>query len=188
MKTFFLKILMVLSLSCAVIYAQTSLKTSLSTQEQVLKNLQSFSAHFKQVLKGERQLVYRGVLRAKAPNLALWVYEKPLKKEIYMNAKEVTIYEPQLFQATITKLQEKMDFFTILKQLKKQKDGSFETTIHKTTYRLRFQDNKPAFLEFKDEMNNLVNITFSQVEINPNISSEIFIFTKKDKNIDIVYQ
>ncbi|WP_104747886.1 LolA-like outer membrane lipoprotein chaperone [Helicobacter cetorum] len=186
MRTFFLKILLVLSFGNSFIYANPSL--NISKEEKVLESLESFSANFKQVLKNERPLVYYGALKAKAPNLALWIYNKPLKKEIYMNAKEVVIYEPNLFQATITKLQDKTDFFTILKQLKKQADGSFKTTINKTTYRLVFKDSKPALLEFKDEMNNLVTITFSQVEINPKISNEVFVFNPKDKNIDIVRQ
>ncbi len=181
----FLKILMVL-IFMSVAYAKNP--PTLSKEEEVLQHLQSFSAHFKQVLKNEKPLVYYGVLKAKAPNWALWVYEKPLKKEIYMNDKEVVVYEPNLFQATITPLKDKTDFFTILKRLKKQDDGSFKTTINKTTYRLIFKDGKPFSLEFKDEMNNLVTITFSQAEINPTIADEIFVFKPKDENIDIVRQ
>ncbi|GAA7044862.1 LolA-like outer membrane lipoprotein chaperone [Helicobacter pylori] len=181
----FLKILMVL-IFMSVAYAKNP--STLSKEEEVLQHLQSFSANFKQVLKNEKPLVYYGVLKAKAPSWALWVYEKPLKKEIYMNDKEVVIYEPNLFQATITPLKDKTDFFTILKHLKKQDDGSFKTTINKTTYRLVFKDGKPFSLEFKDEMNNLVTITFSQAEINPTIADEIFVFKPKDENIDIVRQ
>ncbi|GHQ17216.1 outer-membrane lipoprotein carrier protein [Helicobacter pylori] len=181
----FLKILMVL-VFMSVVSAKSP--STLSKEEEVLQHLQSFSAHFKQVLKSEKPLVYYGVLKAKAPNWALWVYEKPLKKEIYMNDKEVVIYEPNLFQATITPLKDKTDFFTILKHLKKQDDGSFQTTINKTTYRLVFKDGKPFSLEFKDGMNNLVTITFSQAEINPTIANEIFVFKPKDENIDIVRQ
>lgn len=185
MMKVFLKILMVLVFT-SVAYAKNP--STLSKEEEVLQHLQSFSAHFKQVLKKEKPLVYYGVLKAKAPNGALWVYEKPLKKEIYMNDKEVVVYEPNLFQATITPLKDKTDFFTILKRLKKQADGSFKTTINKTTYRLVFKDGKPFSLEFKDEMNNLVTITFSQAEINPTIADEIFVFKPKDENIDIVRQ
>ncbi len=181
----FLKILMVLIF---VSVADAKNPSTLSEEEEVLQHLQSFSANFKQVLKNEKPLVYYGVLKAKAPSLALWIYEKPLKKEIYMNDKEVVIYEPNLFQATITPLKDKTDFFTILKRLKKQDDGSFKTTINKTTYRLVFKDGKPFSLEFKDEMNNLVTITFSQIEINPTIANEIFVFKPKDENIDIVRQ
>ncbi|GAA6998341.1 LolA-like outer membrane lipoprotein chaperone [Helicobacter pylori] len=181
----FLKILMVL-IFMSVAYAKNP--STLSKEEEILQHLQSFSANFKQVLKNEKPLVYYGVLKAKAPNWALWVYEKPLKKEIYMNDKEVVIYEPNLFQATITPLKDKTDFFTVLKHLKKQDDGSFKTTINKTTYRLIFKDGKPFSLEFKDEMNNLVTITFSQTEINPTIANEIFVFKPKDENIDIVRQ
>ncbi|WP_231259169.1 LolA-like outer membrane lipoprotein chaperone [Helicobacter pylori] len=181
----FLKILMVL-IFMSVAYAKNP--STLSKEEEILQHLQSFSANFKQVLKNEKPLVYYGVLKAKAPSWALWVYEKPLKKEIYMNDKEVVIYEPNLFQATITPLKDKTDFFTILKSLKKQDDGSFKTTINKTTYRLVFKDGKPFSLEFKDGMNNLVTITFSQTEINPTIADEIFVFKPKDENIDIVRQ
>ncbi|MCQ2721200.1 LolA-like outer membrane lipoprotein chaperone [Helicobacter pylori] len=181
----FLKIVMVL-VFMSVAHAKNP--PTLSKEEEVLQHLQSFSAHFKQVLKSEKPLVYYGILKAKAPNWALWVYEKPLKKEIYMNDKEVVVYEPNLFQATITPLKDKTDFFTILKRLKKQDDGSFKTTINKTTYRLVFKDGKPFSLEFKDDMNNLVTITFSQAEINPKIPNEIFVFNPKDENIDIVHQ
>ncbi len=74
----FLKICMVL-IFMGVAHAKNL--PTLSKEEEVLQNLQSFSAHFKQVLKNEKPLVYYGVLKAKAPNWALWVYEKPLKKK-----------------------------------------------------------------------------------------------------------
>ncbi|AGT74067.1 outer membrane lipocarrier LolA family protein [Helicobacter pylori SouthAfrica20] len=74
----FLKIVMVL-IFMSVAHAKSSL--ALSKEEEVLSHLESFSANFKQVLKNEKPLVYYGVLKAKAPNWALWVYEKPLKKK-----------------------------------------------------------------------------------------------------------
>lgn len=74
----FLKIVMVL-IFMGVAHAKNP--PTLSKEEEILQNLQSFSASFKQVLKNEKPLVYYGVLKAKAPNWALWVYEKPLKKK-----------------------------------------------------------------------------------------------------------
>ncbi|BEG57788.1 hypothetical protein NHP21005_14760 [Helicobacter sp. NHP21005] len=88
----------------------------------------SLSAHFKQVVLGTTPSpvnpTYEGQILAKTPFFAKWSYTKPSPKEVYMQDKQVIIYEPRLLQATYTKLSKALDFFAILKKAKWQKMGA----------------------------------------------------------------
>ncbi|WP_104695345.1 LolA-like outer membrane lipoprotein chaperone [Helicobacter salomonis] len=149
-------------------------------------NFQSFSAHFEQVVLGEGPSpVYTGEIFAKMPDYAKWVYYKPLAKEIYMRDKKVVIYEPQLLQATLTSLDTSLDFFSILKKAKLQKDGRYKTKIKGTTYYLTLQNNLPYLLEFTDKLHNKVKVTFSSVKTNIPLEDSIFVFTLP-KGVDLI--
>ncbi|MFC3848404.1 LolA-like outer membrane lipoprotein chaperone [Helicobacter baculiformis] len=149
-------------------------------------HFQSFSAHFKQVVLGEGPSpVYEGEIFAKMPDLVKWVYDKPSIKEIYMRDRRVVVYEPQLLQATLTKLDKSLDFFTILKKAKLQKDGRYKTKIKDTTYYLTLQDKLPYLLEFTDKLKNKVQIIFSAVKTNTPLEDSMFVFVLP-KGVDLV--
>ncbi|WP_120943835.1 MULTISPECIES: LolA-like outer membrane lipoprotein chaperone [Helicobacter] len=149
---------------------------------------QSFSAHFKQVVLGEGPSpVYEGELFAKLPDSIKWVYYKPSNKEIYMRDKRVVVYEPQLMQATLTKLDKSLDFFSIVKKAKLQKDGRYKAKIKDTTYYLTLQNGLPYLLEFADKLDNKVQITFSAVQTNVPLEDSVFTFVLP-KGVDLVRQ
>jgi len=143
----------------------------------------SFSADFVQTINSNgKKLVYKGKIFFKNPKI-LWKYTYPIKKYIWIN-KKVYIYEPNLYQVTITK---KPDF-TLTSILKKAKK------IKKNTYEAKLKDKKIYFiydktlkkLWYKDEMENLVTITFNNQK-DKKLDNKIFI-PIYPKDIDILYQ
>ncbi|CRF40607.1 LolA-like outer membrane lipoprotein chaperone [Helicobacter ailurogastricus] len=151
----------------------------------------SFSAHFKQVVLGTTPSpinpTYEGQILAKAPFFAKWNYTKPSPKEVYMQDKQVIIYEPRLLQATYTKLDKALDFFAILKKAKLQKDGRYKAKINHTIYYLTLKDGLPFKLNFTDKMQSHVEITFSGVRANIALEPALFQFTPP-AGIDIIHQ
>ncbi len=153
---------------------------------------ESFSAHFKQVVLDSQVPAplnpsYEGQIFAKTPYFAKWVYDKPSPKEVYMQGKQVVIYEPKLLQATITKLNKALDFFAILKKAKLQKDGRYKAKVEGTTYYLTLKDGLPAQIDFKDKLDHQVRITFTQARANVPLNSALFEFIPP-KGIDIMRQ
>lgn len=153
------------------------------------ENIKSFWADFVQNVSSENEgkISYEGNIEAKVPNLAKWTYLKPLKKEIYINAQNVIVYEPNLYQATITHLEEKADFLSIIKTAVLGKDGRYLSVIGKTSYFLTFKDKKPYLLEFNDEFGNEVRIEFKNVRMNIPLKDSDFVFVPS-YDIDIIHQ
>lgn len=152
------------------------------------ENIKTIQADFIQTTYQQNEkLTYSGKLFAKNPNLAKWIYEIPLKKEIYLNANEVIIYEPLLDQATFSKIDKKTDFFTIITSATLGKDGNYHTQIDSIDYTLVLKDNKPYQIIYKDELDNKIEITLQEVELNPSLKEDIFIFFP-NPNIDIIKQ
>ncbi|GMB94624.1 LolA-like outer membrane lipoprotein chaperone [Helicobacter heilmannii] len=151
----------------------------------------SLSAHFKQVVLGTTSSplnpTYEGQILAKAPFFAKWNYTKPSPKEVYMQDKQVIIYEPRLLQATYTKLNKALDFFAILKKAKWQKDGRYKAKINHTTYYLTLKNGLPYKLNYTDKMQSQVEIIFTQVKTNIPLASSLFQFTPP-AGIEIIKQ
>ncbi|PAF53328.1 hypothetical protein BKH42_06310 [Helicobacter sp. 13S00482-2] len=153
------------------------------------KDIKTFRAQFIQNVRGDSSVKasYEGIIEAKAPGFAKWIYFKPLKKEIYIDGRDVVVYEPNLFQATITHLKQETDFISILKKAVISKDGRYCSKVGDTSYMLTFKDKKPYLLEFVDEFGNATEIKFSNVLINATIDDKDFIFVPSD-DIDVIYQ
>ncbi|MCE3040406.1 LolA-like outer membrane lipoprotein chaperone [Helicobacter anatolicus] len=151
-------------------------------------NITSIEANFLQVTyQGEEKITYSGILYAKTPNFAKWVYQNPLKKEIYLNGNEVAIYEPMLEQVTLSTLTQKNDFFTILHAAKLGEDGNYHAIIANTHYTLILKNNIPYQIHFVDELQNTIKITLKNVKTNITIPDNTFIFTPPP-HIDIIKQ
>lgn len=141
-------------------------------------HIKSVKASFKQEVKGERgaiPAIYHGMLYAK-DNKVKWEYSVPLKKEVYLQGDSAYIYEPDLKQVTIGRLNENVDFIHILKSVKKNEKGEYQTTIADITYTIIEKDSKPYSLSYKDTLDNQILVIFSNVELNIPIDYKIFDF------------
>lgn len=141
-----------------------------------IKDITTYQANFKQIITNQsnKDIIYNGKLFIKNPNLILWIYNEPMKKYVYINNKDVTIIEPELEQAIITKLSQEIDIFRILKESKKISKNIYENKINNILYSIKFKNNKLKNISYKDEIDNNVNITFNHIEENIDINNSIF--------------
>lgn len=152
------------------------------------QDIRTLKANFIQkTLSQENTLEYSGTLLAKVPAKAKWAYEKPTKKEIYINGKKTIIYEPFLEQVSMGSTKRKIDFLQILREAKLQKDGKYHSVFEDIDYALTLQGKIPKKLEFIDEFENAVEILFENVRINENIDEREFNFVIPP-NVDIIRQ
>ena len=143
----------------------------------------SFSANFIQTINSnEKILTYKGKIFFKNPKI-LWKYTYPNEKYIWINDR-VYIYEPDLYQVTISKKPE-FTLTDILKNAKKIKDHTYKTKLkNKTVYFI--YDKTLKKLWYKDELGNLVTIKFTNQK-EKNLNPDIFI-PNYPKDVDIIYQ
>lgn len=143
------------------------------------EHIQSIHAEFEQHILNEEGIpaLYRGQVFGKVPSKAKWLYETPLKKEVYMNDETLIVYEPELRQVSYSQLESKVDFLWILKSAKKQKDGTYRTTVDGVPYVL-FVDQADTIdrVEFSDSMGTKTIIKLKNVRINTITDDALFQF------------
>ncbi len=148
-----------------------------SLQAQILQNLTSFQADFTQKIddKEKKVVTYTGKIFAdKKLNKAKWSYIKPIKKDVYIQQKLVTIVEPELEQVIIRKITSDFDIFTLLKNAKKVGKNLYTTKYKKYTFKLYSNGKTIEKLVYKDDFENLVTITFSNQKYNEKIDPSTF--------------
>ena len=104
---------------------------------------------------------------------AYWLYEKPSKKEIYINKNQVIILEHDLEQAILSRLENVPNLTQILKNAKKQGD-KFIAKYENTDYTITMQNENIKSVSYKDEFENEVLISLENSIKNPKINDEIF--------------
>lgn len=141
-----------------------------------LIDTKSFDADFKQVVTDEhgKKLEYTGHLKALSPRYALWEYETPMKKSIYINPSRITIIEPEIEQVIIRKLSLDFDFLKIINNAKEISKDNYVTSIDDTKYVIKIKNHLITSISYKDEFDNSVNILFNNQKKNEHISKEIF--------------
>ena len=94
------------------------------------ENLNTFSAHFVQTVTDDKNTVikYSGDIKAKRPDMAMWNYVQPVKKEIYIRNEDLVIIEPEIEQVIMKKVGNTIAFFEMLKNAKKVNDNLYKAT------------------------------------------------------------
>lgn len=152
------------------------------------ENLKSIEADFEQHIENDDgpSVYYKGKVMGKSPNKVKWDYQMPLQKEIYMNGNEVMIYEPHLEQVSLSRLNVKNDFISIIKSAKKRDDGTYSTFIDDIEYVIFIdKDDKPERITFTDSMGAKSTLILHNVKLNPAINDRIFDFSPPD-DVEIV--
>ena len=82
--------------------------------------ISSFEADFTQSVTDDKDkaLVYQGHIVASKPQNAVWNYNKPIKKDVYINSFNVTVVEPEIEQVIIRQIESNFDFFTMIENAK----------------------------------------------------------------------
>jgi outer membrane lipoprotein carrier protein len=155
-----------------------------------IKNIDSFSANFKQTVtnKFDSVISYTGSLKIKNNGLALWVYKTPVKKEIYINRQKVIINEPLLEQAIITKINSKIDFLEVLKSAKKIGKNIYTAKYNNKKYSIKtYSNGLPQKISYLDELENRIDIMFFDTKKNIFIKDSVFLFNIP-KNYDTIME
>jgi len=143
----------------------------------------NFSANFVQTINSNgKKIVYKGKVFFKNSKI-LWQYTYPNEKYIWINDK-VYIYEPDLYQVTITKKPD-LTLTKILKNAKKIGHNTYETEFKNTKVYFIY-DGTLKKIWYKDEVGNLVTIVFKN-QNNLKLDNDLFIPTYP-KDVDIIYQ
>ena len=143
----------------------------------------NFSADFTQTItSSNKTLKYKGKVYLKN-NYVFWHYIKPIEKKVWITSK-VYMYEPDLYQVTISKRPE-ISLIKIVKNAKKIKNNEYLAKMDKKE--IYFIYNKTLKkLWYKDEVGNLVKINFynqSTKELNSSIFKPTF-----PNDVDFIYQ
>ena len=141
------------------------------------QDINSFSSPFEQRIVDEhgKVITYRGELWAAKPQNALWSYQKPIQKSVYINAKRLVILEPQLEQATIRSLGDEIDFLEIIKKAKKIDSDHHKATVNGQTYTIIFKNDLLSAIQYNDTYDNHVTIQFLKPTHNTAIPSSRFV-------------
>ncbi len=118
-------------------------------------------------------VTYKGYLYIDSNERALWVYETPSEKKIFISNEFVTVVEPPLEQAIITKLDSTYKISSLLKET--LENGETSITHSGVLYTVSFKDSKPTTISYADEMENQVTILLENVIINEQIDNNLFI-------------
>lgn len=152
-----------------------------------LKDLTSYQANFKQTIIDETgsRIIYRGTFFAKQPNYALWHYDSPVKKDVYIFNKDITIVEPELEQVIYKKNMVTFTLFSVIKKAKQKDKNTYVHTIDDIEYKLLAQNKTLKKLTYLDTLGNQVEIVFSKQYPNKSLKNAKF-HAKYPSDFDII--
>jgi outer membrane lipoprotein carrier protein len=138
--------------------------------------ISSIKAKFVQTITNEQNATirYSGRLIAKDNSKAVWYYEKPIIKQIYLTTNEILVVEPELEQVIYTNLNNSIDFIKILQEAKRIDENRYEAKCCQKTFQLFFEDGVIRTVKYKNQISDLVEIEFFDVEFNKDINDSIF--------------
>lgn len=144
----------------------------------ILKDIKSFEAKFEQKIinPSQKVIVYEGEILIKEPYYILWKYATPVIKNVYIINNFAIIDEPELEQAILSRLQNEIDILELIKSAKEISKNKYKANIYDTDYLLFVENEKISKIEFKDNLENQVIITFKDVNQNIEIDEEVFKF------------
>lgn len=152
-----------------------------------IRNLDSFKASFTQVITSTSQnkIEYKGEVFIKKSGKILWKYKTPVVKNVYINGDFAIVDEPELEQAIYTQLESEINIIELLNNSKKVDNGNYATSIDDVDYLIKTSNEKIQEIKYKDKLENNVEIKFSNVVQNGEISDLIFKF-EAPEDYDIV--
>jgi len=144
-----------------------------------LQDVKTFEASFTQTIinPSGNEVKYTGLLHIQEPDKIKWQYKDPIEKLVYVKKNSVTIIEPELEQAIITKIDQEINILNLLKNAKKTSDNNYLSLFNNVEYSLTIENKKLTKIAYKDEIENNVIITFTNVQQNHSIAKDIFLFT-----------
>jgi outer membrane lipoprotein carrier protein len=179
-----------------------------SSLKDFFLNTQSMRADFKQEVldkQGRKVQMVEGTMQLQRPNKFRWDYQKPYEQQIISDGKQVFLYDMDLQQVTVRDLSKTLgsspaamlaggeaveksftlknavrkDSLTWVLALPKDKESGFDRVL------LGFKDGQLKKMELYDSFSHVTHIAFNQIERNPTLATETFLFSTP-KGVDVV--
>lgn len=179
-----------------------------SSLREFFLHTNSMRANFKQEVldkNGQKIQQVEGRMQLQRPNKFRWDYKKPYEQQIVSDGKQVFLYDVDLQQVTVSDLSKSLGSspaamlaggeaveksFTLknaarkdglmwVLALPKNKDSGFDRII------LGFKQGQLRKMELYDSFSHVTHIEFDQVERNPSLALETFLFTPP-QGVDVV--
>lgn len=151
--------------------------------------------------RGELMERTEGVMYIQRPNRFRWEYEAPYEQDIVADGRDLWVHDADLFQVTVRPLEEVLGSGAALmlsgeledleSQFQIGSDGDWVTLTPRdegwevTSVRLRFVDGVPETVVVKDGMGQESRLEFSDMERNPDLSSELFDY-QVPEDVDLI--
>ncbi|MHB8534091.1 MAG: outer membrane lipoprotein chaperone LolA [Sulfuricaulis sp.] len=188
--------------------ASAAPRTGVDDLRRFFKDVNSYSAHFSQVVLDERNNPIQqstGTLWIERPNRFRWDYEKPYEQQIVADGKRLWVYDPGLQQVTVRPLagslgntpaallagKGRLENNFKIKSLGEQ-DGTAWVQLssrHKDSgyddIRIGFVQGKLHVLEMVDGFGHTTRITLDMPRENIHMETSRFTFTPPD-GVDVV--
>ncbi|MEA3290668.1 MAG: LolA-like outer membrane lipoprotein chaperone [Campylobacterota bacterium] len=144
-----------------------------------LPEIKTFKADFSQSIinVNNKKIDYKGTIYVKQPGFILWRYIEPIQKDVFINYTSVTIIEPELEQVLVTRLQKQIDILKLLKDAKKVSNNKYIANLYNNKYNLTVENGIFKSIEYQDEIENKITITFENIEQNKDIKNSTFRYT-----------
>ncbi len=171
----------------------------------LLQPITSLSARFEQQIidaDGFELQVSQGLFQVSQPNRLRWVVESPMPQQIIADGVTLWIYDPDLEQVIIQPFNEDIAttpavlFSGDLDQLDKAYfvtqlgDGRFELKPEQggslfDSMTIAFEGSKPTAIALTDSLGQTTTIRFTELELNPQLSGDLFVFQIPD-GVDVI--
>ena len=160
---------------------------SINASANLLQNIKTFDASFTQTIVNgvNNKIVYTGKVYIKEPSKILWRYQTPIIKNVYILDTFAIVDEPELEQALYTTLDKEINLLKMVQEATKIDEQHYQTKLYDINYTINIQNNQIKSISYKDELENQVNITFTQIKQNTPIDNDLFEFLPPD-HYDII--
>ena len=143
-----------------------------------IKNINTYEASFIQsiVNSSGKEILYKGKIYIQQPSQMLWKYNNPIEKFVHINNKDVTIIEPDLEQAIISRLEKEINIIKLLKDSIKIDETTYKSSLYDKIYTIRIINNNLTQIKYVDDLDNKITIDFKDIKQNETIPHDIFKF------------
>ena len=137
---------------------------------------ETLHANFAQQVTNDQNqtLRYTGQVWLKKPDLALWQYETPIEKTIYLHGNQVTLIEPELFQATRFESELSLNILEAWNQSRPHKPGERIATVNQNRILIQHDSDFIRRVSYRDTLDNQVAIEFLKPVKNPRLDPGLF--------------
>lgn len=167
--------------------------------EAFLSGVQSYSARFEQIQRdetGEELQTTSGRMALQRPGKFNWIYEKPYSQIMVCDGKDIWLYDPDLKQVTVRPAKEALagtpaELLSQRASIKTQfkiKDAGLDNGSHLVrlvpkaadsdfqSIELWLKQGAPQRMRFHDQLGNVTEIRFSDIQTNTALDAAQFAF------------